>query len=260
VAIKLLESPAAARQQTELGVIRLLQLQTAPSLKYLRKELLRGNMLSLQFAGIEQRREQWVEEILAASYRELFIEGRELPRSEREFGERLDNGKGAIVAVAQRYEKLLIDIAESYARIRQLQRNNSQAAWPDAVADIDAQLKQLFRPHFIADTPWQWLQHYPRYLQAVVQRIDKLRGFYARDRELMRELAPLQKQLTDRLQEHPQRWGESQTLRRYRWLLEELRVSLFAQNLRTLEPVSAKRLRDLWKQIENELAANNSAP
>ncbi|HET8711374.1 MAG TPA: ATP-dependent RNA helicase HrpA [Spongiibacteraceae bacterium] len=259
VAIQLLESPAAAQQQSERGVIRLLQLQTAPTLKYLRKELLRGNMLNLQFAGIEQKREQWIEEILEAAYRELFIEGRELPRSEIEFNERLAQGKGEIIAVAQRYEKLLISVAGLYARIRQSLRANDQVAWKEAFADIGEQLAQLFRPRFIAETSWQWLQHYPRYLQAIAQRIDKLRGFHARDRDLSRELAPLQRQLLDLLQSYPQRYDESSTLRRYRWLLEELRVSLFAQGLRTLEPVSVKRLRDLWRQIESELSAKGSS-
>ncbi len=255
VAIKLLESPAAAQQQTERGVIRLLQLQTAPALKYLRKELLRGNQLSLQFAGIDQKREQWIEEILEASYRELFIEGRELPRNDMEFTERLEQGRSEVIAVAQRYEKLLIEIAELHSRIRQWQRVNAQPAWAAVFADVNQQLAQLFRPGFIAATPWQWLQHYPRYLHAIVQRVDKLRGFFARDRDLSRELAPLQKQLLDRLDMDPECWLLSSDLRRYRWLLEELRVSLFAQGLRTLEPVSVKRLRDLWRQIDSELAA-----
>ena len=255
VAIKLLETPAAARLQSERGVIRLLQLQTAPSLKYLRKELLRGNALSLQFAGIDQKREQWVEEILEAGYRELFIEGRELPRSEAEFSERLEKNKAEIIAVAQRYEKLLIDIAKSYSNIRGLLRNKTDAAWEAVFADINRQLEQLFRPRFIADTPWQWLQHYPRYLQAIVQRIEKLRGFFARDRELSRDLMPLQKQLLEAWQKQPERAAESASVVRYRWLLEELRVSLFAQGLRTLEPVSIKRLRDIWLQVEHELAA-----
>ncbi len=254
VAIRLLETPAAARQQSERGVIRLLQLQTASTLKYLRKELLRGNALSLQFVGIDQKREQWIEEIIEASYRELFIEGRELPRSEAEFDERLEKSKAGIVAVAQRYEKLLTGVAQQYAHIRNLQRNKVDS-WDEAFADIDRQLAQLFKPHFIADTPWQWLQHYPRYLQAIVQRIEKLRGFFARDRELSRDLMPLQKQLLDLWQKQPEYAVESESLNRYRWLLEELRVSLFAQGLRTLEPVSIKRLRDLWQQIGHELAA-----
>lgn len=253
VSIKLLETPMSAQRQSERGVIRLLQLQTAQAVKYLRKDLLRGNTLSLQFAGIDQKREQWIDEIIEASYRELFLEGRELPRSEAEFSERLEKHKSDIIAVAQRYEKLLMGAAQQYAGIRSLQRTQSDQAWSEVFADINRQLEQLFRPRFIADTPWQWLQHYPRYLQAVVQRIEKLRGFFARDRDLMRDLMPLQKQLLDLSQTQPEAASMSPLLARYRWLLEELRVSLYAQGLRTLEPVSIKRLRDVWQQIEQEL-------
>ncbi|HEY3699258.1 MAG TPA: ATP-dependent RNA helicase HrpA, partial [Spongiibacteraceae bacterium] len=255
VAIKLMESPAAAQQQTECGLIRLLQLQTATALKYLRKELLRGNTVNLQLAGVEQKREDWIEEILEATYRELFIAGHELPRNEAEFEACLQQGKGAITEVALRYEKLLTIIAEQFSRIRALQRQSNEPAWSAAIEDIDQQLSLLFRSRFIAATPWQWLQHYPRYLQAIAQRLEKLRGFYARDRELSRDFAPLQKQLLELLLREPERWFASDTLRRYRWLLEELRVSLFAQGLRTLEPVSVKRLRDLWQQLQTEHGA-----
>ncbi len=254
VAIKLLESPHVAQQQSERGVIRLLQLQTTTTLKYLRKELLRGNALSLQFAGIEQKREQWIEEIVEASYRELFIAGKELPRSEAEFAQRLAQGKSEIIAVAQRYEKLLMAVAADCARIRTLKREYAQVAASETFTDIDRQLAQLFCVRFIADTPWQWLQHYPRYLQAVTKRIEKLRGFLARDRELTRELMPLQKQLVELQQKFPDRVAVSEPVARYRWQLEELRVSLFAQGLRTLEPVSVKRLRDAWQQIMQEFA------
>ncbi|MFT3930700.1 MAG: ATP-dependent RNA helicase HrpA [Spongiibacteraceae bacterium] len=255
VSIKLLETPISAQQQSERGVIRLLQLQTSQTVKYLRKELLRGNTLSLQFAGIDQKRERWIDEIIEASYRELFIEGRALPRSEAEFSARLQQHKSDIIAVAQRYEKLLMSVAQQYSTIRSLQRTQIDKTLNDVSVDINQQLEQLFKPRFIADTPWQWLQHYPRYLQAVVQRIEKLRGFFARDRDLMRDLIPLQKQLLDLYQKQPEAARVLPLVGRYRWLLEELRVSLYAQGLRTLEPVSIKRLRDVWQQVEQEVWA-----
>jgi ATP-dependent helicase HrpA len=122
-------------------------------------------------------------------------------------------------------------------------------AWLPVLAEIDAQLGLLFQPGFIAATPWRWLQQYPRYLRAVVARIDKLRGQFARDRELSRELLPLQRQLQELLARAPAALTDSEAALRYRWLLEEYRVSLFAQALGTLEPVSAKRLRDQWELV-----------
>lgn len=249
VAIRLVESPAAAQQQSEQGLIRLLQLQTANSVKYLRKELLRSNSVSLQLAGIEQRRDDWISEILEATYREVFVAGQVLPRSEEEFTKRLQQGQGEVIAIGQRYAAMLEKIAAHYAKIRTLLRQGNQLIWLPAIEEIDAQLKLLFPSRFIADTPWQWLQHYPRYLQAIEQRIDKWRGHFARDRELSRDLMPLQKQIAELIARRPDVLRQSPLAERYRWLLEELRVSLFAQLLGTLEPVSAKRLRELWPQV-----------
>jgi ATP-dependent helicase HrpA len=252
VAIRLVESPALAQQKTEQGVIRLLQLQSVPTTKYLRKELLRGNTLNLQLAGIDQRREVWVEDVITASYHEAFITGHELPRDQAEFDRRLQLGINSVTAIAQRYATVLQTIAETYAQIRQQRRQGGELAWLPVLEDIDQQLALLFKPHFIVDTPWQWLQHYPRYLQAIVQRLQKLRGFFQRDRDLSRELLPLQKQLQDFLQRQPDAINHCEPLQHYRWLLEELRVSLFAQTLGTIEPASVKRLRDLWGQAREQ--------
>ncbi|MDB6060446.1 MAG: ATP-dependent helicase HrpA [Verrucomicrobiaceae bacterium] len=249
VAIRLLESPAIAMQQSERGLIRLLQLQTGATVKYLRKELLRGNGVNLQLAGIEQRRDDWLDEVLEATYREIFIVDHELPRTEEEFTQLLQNGQSDIASVALRYAATVEKIALHYSKIRTRLRQDNQLAWLPALEEIEGQLKLLFMPRFIADTPWQWLQQYPRYLQAIEQRIDKWRGFFSRDRELSRDLMPLQKQLIELIARQPDILQRAVLAQRYRWTLEELRISLFAQTLGTLEPVSTKRLRELWSQV-----------
>lgn len=251
VALQLLESPESAGRESEQGLIRLLQLQTAQTVKWLRKELLRGNAINLQLAGIDQRREDWIEEILAATYRQIFVADLTLPRSEMEYQQRLRVGQAEIVPLAQRYAVLLQAIAEAYAKIRQLRRKGSELTWLPVLEEIDLQLAGLFQPGFIVATPWLWLQQYPRYLQAVQQRLEKLRGYFQRDRELSRELTPLQQQLSERLRTSPA-CSHCPALQRYRWLLEEYRVSLFAQQLGTREPVSAKRLREQWELVRKE--------
>jgi len=253
VAINLLETPEVARQSSEQGLVRLLQLQTATTVKYLRKELLRGNTVNLQLAGISQSREDWIEEILTATYREVFIAAKALPRNAQEFEQRLRAGSGEIAPSAQRYAALLQTIAEQYAAIRSAQRRGSELAWLPVLEEIDEQLGLLFKPGFIVATSWSRLQQYPRYLRAITQRLEKLRGLFQRDRELSRELLPLQRQLIELLQKQPQLLSASEPLQRYRWMLEEYRVSLFAQTLGTVEPVSAKRLRDQWQQVQTAL-------
>ena len=100
---------------------------------------------------------------------------------------------------------------------------------------------------FISATPWAQLAHLPRYLKAVVMRLDKLRADAARDTQRLAELRPIEQRYWRHLAE---RKGVQDTrLEEFRWLLEELRVSLFAQELRTPQPVSAKRLEKVWAQM-----------
>jgi ATP-dependent helicase HrpA len=110
-----------------------------------------------------------------------------------------------------------------------------------------AQLARLVGRRFLADTPWQALQHLPRYLKAVTMRLDKLRTDPARDAARLAELRPLEQRWLRRLSEL--KGSHDARLEEYRWLLEELRVSLFAQELRTPQPVSSKRLDKFWAQL-----------
>jgi ATP-dependent helicase HrpA len=100
---------------------------------------------------------------------------------------------------------------------------------------------------FIASTPYPQLQHFVRYLKAIVMRLDKLRSDPARDAARLAELRPLEQRYQRRLAELKGQ-GDAR-LEEFRWLLEELRVSLFAQELRTPQPVSVKRLEKTWAQV-----------
>jgi ATP-dependent helicase HrpA len=113
--------------------------------------------------------------------------------------------------------------------------------------DIAAQLQRLVPKRFALDTPWTQLQHLPRYLKAVTTRLDKLRADPARDAKLMSEVKPLEQRFSRRLAEL--KGTRDGRLEDFRWQLEELRVSLFAQELRTPQPVSVKRLDKVWAQI-----------
>ena len=114
---------------------------------------------------------------------------------------------------------------------------------------MTAQLQRLIGRRFLLETPWAALQHLPRYLKAVVLRLDKWRADPGRDAARLAELRPLEQRWQRRLAE---RKGQADArLDEFRWLLEELRVSLFAQELRTPQPVSVKRLEKVWQQLSN---------
>jgi ATP-dependent helicase HrpA len=108
-------------------------------------------------------------------------------------------------------------------------------------------LQRLFPKRFLVMTPAEQLAHYPRYLKAIAARLDKLKSDPARDQQRMSEIAALQ---TPYLRELSTRKGVADPrLEEFRWLLEELRVSLFAQELRTPVPVSSKRLSKVWESL-----------
>jgi ATP-dependent helicase HrpA len=114
-------------------------------------------------------------------------------------------------------------------------------------ADITAQLASLLPRDFLVRTPVDRLAHLPRYLKAVSARLDKLRADAARDARWMTELAPLLQNLQ---RARAALRGESDPrLEDFRWMIEELRVSLFAQELRTPMPVSVKRLQKIWESL-----------
>jgi len=116
-----------------------------------------------------------------------------------------------------------------------------------AVADVEQQLQRLFGKHFLVATPPAQLVHYPRYLKAIAARLDRLKLDPARDSARLAEIAQFQ---VPWLRELAARKGvDDPRLEEFRWLLEELRVSLFAQELRTPVPVSTKRLQKVWDNL-----------
>jgi ATP-dependent helicase HrpA len=164
-----------------------------------------------------------------------------LPTDERAFKSRLEEGRARLNLIAQEVARQALAVLLEYAAA---QRKLKDSKPPKEVTDdVQAQLQRLVPKRFLAQTPWAALQHLPRYLKGVVLRLDKLRADPAR----LAELRPLEQRWLRRLADlkgaaHPR-------MDEYRWLLEELRVSLFAQELRTPQPVSAKRLDKAWAQI-----------
>jgi len=117
----------------------------------------------------------------------------------------------------------------------------------ELVDDVQAQLGHLVPKRFVMSTPWAQLAHLPRYLKAITMRLDKWRADPARDSARLAELRPMEQRFWRTLAER--KGVMDARLDEFRWLLEELRVSLFAQELRTPQPVSVKRLDKLWAQL-----------
>jgi len=169
-----------------------------------------------------------------------------LPTDAAAFKTRLDEGRARLGLIAQEVARAVAEVLQEFTHA---QRKLKDSRPPREVADdAAAQLSRLVGKRFVVDVPWAALQQLPRYLRALVLRLDKLRADPARDAQRLAEFRPLEQRWLRRLAE---RRGVMDTrLDEFRWLLEELRVSLFAQELRTPQPVSVKRLEKVWAQLD----------
>ena len=158
-----------------------------------------------------------------------------------EFAKRLQEGRNRLNLIAQEMQRLAATILAEHAQV-QKRVAGVQKAYPQVAEDVKQQCARLLQAGFLARVPWERLQHFPRYLKAVALRLDKLRADPKRDIQRMAELAPLE-------QAWKRERKSSLELEQFGWLLEELRVSLFAQELKTPVPVSAKRLAKLWQSM-----------
>ncbi len=181
------------------------------------------------------------EELVAAALDRAFLD-ESLPMAQADFARRVEEGRSRFLLIAQEMARTVAAILAAHAG---LQKKLAQAAkaFPQAAQDVKQQLLRLLRTGWLSATPWARLQHYPRYLKAAALRLEKLRADPARDARLAAELQPL---LAAWLRAPRPLNAE---LEQFGWLLEELRVSLHAQELRTPVPVSAKRLAKLWQSI-----------
>ena len=170
-----------------------------------------------------------------------------LPTDEAAFKRRVEEGRGRLTLIANEVARLAATVLAEYATAARKVKDTKNA--PDATADCAQQLQRLVPKRFLATTPWTQLQHLPRYLKAITLRLDKLRADPARDATRLTELRPQEQRywrlVADRKGAVDDRMNE------FRWLLEELRVSFFAQELRTPQPVSVKRLDKVWAQLNS---------
>ncbi|RYY03197.1 MAG: ATP-dependent RNA helicase HrpA [Gammaproteobacteria bacterium] len=251
VALQVLDNPQQALELTQRGLARLIYLQLNQTVKYLQKELLKGQDIALTFAGIGSR-DQVVDDIILAAIKQLSVNDQsQLPRDKTDFEKRVASIKDKLVAVAEEIcshllasLKLLVDVKKS---IKQ-QKNALVLAF--ALGDIEEQLKQLFYVGLVYKTPDEWLRQYPRYLRAIQLRLEKASLNPQKDKLTLLEIQPY----WQRLQEFIEKEGahvitQNSALVEYRWWIEELRVSLFAQTLKTQIPISPKRLDKQWEAV-----------
>ena len=243
VTIEVFDEPGLAAARHRQGLRRLFALQIRDALKYLEKnvpELQKMAVAYMPLGTAEELRQQIID---VALERAFLVEP--LPTRADEFRQRVDEGRARLTLITGEVARLAGAILAEYATAARKIKDTRGA--PEATRDAAEQLQRLMPRDFIAATPWPALQHYARYLKGITLRLDKLRADPARDAQRMAEVRA-QDQRYWRLV--AARKGQPDTrMQELRWLLEELRVSFFAQELRTPQPVSIKRLDKVWGQL-----------
>jgi ATP-dependent helicase HrpA len=243
--IEVFDDPAEATRIHRIGMRRLMALQMKDQMKFLEKNIPGLQQMGMQFMALGSQ-EELRDQIIEAGLERAFLQD-PLPKNAAEFEARRDAGKSRLGLLVNEIARLAgLILAEYYTLPKKLQ---GIKAHPQAAQDMQAQIQALLTKRFIADNDYANLTHFPRYLKAINVRLEKLRADAIRDTRLMSEwvqvATPWQRAQKDRNSSK----GNDPKMLEFRWLLEELRVSLFAQELRTPMPVSVKRLQKVWESM-----------
>ncbi|MDR1493561.1 MAG: ATP-dependent RNA helicase HrpA [Planctomycetaceae bacterium] len=235
---------------SRLGVLRLFQLANR---KELRTQALwipgfeKLNVFALGLPDFDLKRD--LADLLAA--RAFELDEKPTPRSEAIFNGRLQQGKERIGLAVQDVARVIAPLLENFQQTRFLVEQNAKSQYQTALNDVKQQINRLFAPGFLLDAEWRWLKEYPRYLKAIAQRFDKLKsGGEPQDICATRQLERWQSLYEERLALHDSLGIADAELTTFRWMLEEYRVSLFAQKLGTSIKVSEQRLEKQWEKSQ----------
>jgi ATP-dependent helicase HrpA len=245
VELVLHEDQETAADITRAGVRRLAALRLQQQADSIRT--FKGlDRLALRFRKLGDQR-ALSEALVRLAVDEAVLEGQATPRDQSTFDALCRAGAPELIAAGERWRDWLTEVLERHDNIRRRLSGRMNPVLLQAAREIAEQLDYLFFPGFLDRIPREQLQAYPRYLLAISRRLDKLEQGNPRDRTLSAELRPYWDRVTQRLSDAEAQSGDS-ALMRYRWLVEEYRVSLFAQELGTGISVSPQRLERLWKE------------
>ncbi|HET6248202.1 MAG TPA: DUF3418 domain-containing protein [Tepidisphaeraceae bacterium] len=247
--IRLLESAESSRQATRAGSVRLFMMQLDKEIEYISRHIPNVEKMCLNYATAGSSTELRRDLLSAIVDRALFYDG-EPVIEQAEFIRRATDGWRRLTNTATEMSDLAGQILAEYQSIaRELARAFPPLMQP-AARDMRDQLAHLVYNGFLTKTPHEWLRNMPRYLKAIAVRLKKLMNAgLTRDTQAMQQVQPLWDAYKKRAEEFRRLGRYDAHLVQFHWMLEELRISLFAQELKTTVPVSLQRLEKLWEQV-----------
>ncbi|NNG14514.1 MAG: DUF3418 domain-containing protein, partial [Gammaproteobacteria bacterium] len=240
VSVRLFNDEDQAWMEQRPGLRRLFRLVAKQEMKYVRKNLRHLDKIQLYYASIGNKQSLLQDLEDAIIDYALFTDVDDI-RSEEVFNTLATEAKKKLVKVSDETCEMLHKTLAQHHKVAKRLQGNIPLNWFDAIKDIRQQLGCLIYEGFISATPRQWLKHLPRYIEAINLRLDKLQRSVDADKKRQAELQKHWNKVYNQVSEEPYQWlpPEWET---YRWMVEEMRVSLFAQELKTSIPVSIKKL------------------
>ncbi|MCG8415389.1 MAG: ATP-dependent RNA helicase HrpA, partial [Pseudomonadales bacterium] len=238
VSVKLFSEKLQADTAHRQGLIRLYKFRTSQQRRMLEKQF--TQFFSKHALKLPADSSALTDQAVLACYRAAFEVESAVVRDKQAFDDQLNLGKQALFQRSGELESLLLKLLDSRLAVRQSLEGLKGKALDYVITDVSTQLEAMFGSGFLVDTPWIWLKQYPRYLDGVLKRLEKAPHLGPKDRQFTDELGLYwrrYRELCDR--RHTELEEEIDS---FRWMIEEYRVSLFAQSLGTRMPVSAKRL------------------
>lgn len=243
--IDVFDDPQEAMAAHRGGLIRLFKIALKEQIRYLSKNLKELPQLGMLYMAIGTQEELQDDMINCALIQSCLVQP--WPINEQSFDARVKDAKARFGLLLQEIIRLLQQIMNEWSLA--LKKQQSIKSFKAAYDDIQEQLNGLIYKGFLSDVEYATLQHYPRYLRAVQLRIDKLKNDPQRDQQLMQDVQQLQTKYRRRLVQL--KGVPDQQMDEFAELLQELRVALFAQELRTPMPVSVKRLERAWQNMSH---------
>ncbi len=259
VSLVLLDTDQEAAAATRKGLRRLFRLTAVEQVRYVGRNLPGLQTMALQYvllADLHGRgqdkataMEKLQEELVAAICDRAFFVEEDPIRTQAAFDARVTKARTRLTDVTNSVCRVVAEILAEYQRLRPQMQQAGAQAWQRLMGDVRAQLQALLVPGFIESTPFHRLEHFPRYLEAISVRLDKFPSNPARDAQWADTLAQWNRQRQQRLETDRARGVRNPRLEEFRWMLEELRVSLWAQQLKTPYPISFKRMEKAWSEL-----------
>ena len=246
VFLRLFDHQVAAIKAHRQGVLKLFEKQLNRPIKDMKRSLPEIQQQCLRFAplgGCEELTADIVQAVLAR----VFVPGKELPRTGQEFKRLLANGRPELISTANQIGSWSAAALSEYHQLNRQLKAKIPACALSAATDVQEQLDKLIYPGFVSNTPVKWLPHLSRFIKAARLRLENCGANTQREGQQSKTVHTFM----DRYQKYLARNPDDENVQEFRWLIEELRVSFFAQLLKTSVKVSETRLEKAWRDIVN---------